>query len=617
MCDITLQGTVCTDSYNSLNGAYNNPNPDCVSVGGAGTNAFASGAGVGSGGQVTLSGASYTVNGDVSYGADPPSYSALWACSTSSSGVTGSVSGVTGTVQPVPAIPEPPMPTFTNCSWYGGAVGTSCSKNLTYAIPPDPTNVGNGDYVWVKQVSGVWYYEASISGTTTDYLISYPGWNATTKYTSGTIVNPGNGHAYTCTVTGTSATTPPAWPTTSGGTVSDGGSWSAWAPITAYTAGQMAKATPDNGHVYKCTVAGTSGTTQPAFPTGAGATVNEPAYPTWAALTAYTTTSIIAENGHWYQPTVAGRSGASAPAWPTGSGATVVDNAYNGWVASQAQALGNVIHPAGTTHLYTCVNPLSGNKKTGAAPPVWPTGAGATVVDNNVTWQEYGSSNGVTWQEKGILAVVTWQEVGPSSAITWTESGTSTNVLGGGTASDPFRLPEITVGTNGSVCLTGSSTPDAPIYYEIKNLDTQGTMYIANVDSPPSSCPATGYTGFGYAVFNVYQELSVGGQGIANGGMPPAAPPAALVINVYNEGSNDLADDSVTFTGQANVAAVITALGGAKLAGSGAGGAFWGSILAGRVTDAGKYAVHYDKSLQVLSGKLMPLTIRNYNRPRH
>jgi hypothetical protein len=64
------------------------------------------------------------------------------------------------------------------------------------------------------------------------------------------------------------------------------------------------------------------------------------------------------------------------------------------------------------------------------------------------------------------------------------------------------------------------------------------------------------------------------------------------------------------------VAAVITALGGATLAGSGAGGAFWGSLLAGRVTDAGKYAVHYDQSLQILSGKLMPMAIRNYNRPK-
>jgi hypothetical protein len=137
-----------------------------------------------------------------------------------------------------------------------------------------------------------------------------------------------------------------------------------------------------------------------------------------------------------------------------------------------------------------------------------------------------------------------------------------------------------------------------------------------NVANQPTSCPPSGYSDIGYAVLNIYQEFSVGGQGIASGGMPPTAPPAALVINVYNEGSNDLSDDSVTFTGQANVAAVITALGGAKLAGSGAGGAFWGSLLAGRIVDAGHYSVHYDQSLKVLSGKLMPMAIRNYNRPK-
>jgi hypothetical protein len=292
-----------------------------------------------------------------------------------------------------------------------------------------------------------------------------------------------------------------------------------------------------------------------------------------------------------------------------------VTETWPGWAATTVYNVGALIHPA-STHIYKCIA-ATGNKKSGSTQPTWPTGSGATVVDDKVTWQESGLFNAVTWQEKGILAAITWQEIGPSSAITWTESGTSSNILGGGTADDPFRLPAISAGTNSNVCLTGGATPDAPIYYDIKNLDSQGTMYIVNVAHPPTTCPPSGYTDVGYAVLNIYQELSVGGQGIASGGMPPTAPPSALVINVYNEGSNDLSDDSVTFTGQANVAAVITALGGAKLAGSGAGGAFWGSLLAGRIVDAGKYSVHYDQSLKVLSGKLTPMAIRNYNRLKH
>ena len=69
-------------------------------------------------------------------------------------------------------------------------------------------------------------------------------------------------------------------------------------------------------------------------------------------------------------------------------------------------------------------------------------------------------------------------------------------------------------------------------------------------------------------------------------------------------------------SGQANLKAIVTALGEAKLGGGGSGGAFYGSILAGAITDAGTYAVHYDQSMQVLSGKLMPMSIRNYNRPK-
>lgn len=50
---------------------------------------------------------------------------------------------------------------------------------------------------------------------------------------------------------------------------------SSWAPNTAYQVGETVtpQGAAGNGHVYRCTVAGTSGTTQPAFPTGDGATV--------------------------------------------------------------------------------------------------------------------------------------------------------------------------------------------------------------------------------------------------------------------------------------------------------------------------------------------------------
>ena len=363
MCNITMNGSVCTDSYNSTSGAYNGSDAaDCVSSGSTGSNALPSGAGIGSGGNVALNGGSYTVNGDVSYGASPPTYSAPWACATGTSGVTGTVTGVTGSVQPVPAIPQPPMPTFPDCDWYGGS--GNCSSG---SMPPNPTNLGNGEQAWVVNDSGNWVFRTLTSGA---------------------------------------------------------------------------------------------------------------------------------------------------------HGTTITTNF-----------------------------PL-----TGAA--------------------------------------------------------------GSGTQTDPFRLPAIDVGNNNNnvLCLAGSSDPANPMHYDLRNL-TQGNgkIYIVDGSNPPSACDSTtlaSYTGFGNVVLNIYQTLSIGAQGVTNSG----APASSLLINVYNSGSNS--GTSVTINGQGNMTAVITALGDATLGGGGTGGAFYGSILAGSVTDGGSYAVHYDRSLQVLSGKLMPMAIRNYNRPK-
>lgn len=352
MCNITMNGSVCTDSYRSTNGGYNGSDAsDCVDSSSVSTNALASGAGIGSGGNVTLNGGSYTVNGDVSYGADPPTYSSLWHCPSASSGVTGSVGGVTGTVQPVPAIPEPPMPTFPNCTQYGGSA--TCA-----GIRPDIPNPGlaNNEFVWTRNVSGSWKYS--------------------------------------------------------------------------------------------------------------------------------------------YQTKV---------------------------------------------------------------------GASTVLTDYALT--------------------------------------------GAGTQASPFLMPALKI-NNGDMCLAGGNDASTPVYYDIKSLDQgNGRIYVTRGSS--TTCPPSGSPGAGYVVLNIYQTLAIGAQGIAQYG----APPQALVINVYNSGNNS--GNSVTFNGQANVSAVITALGNATLGGGGTGGAFYGSILAGSVTDGGSYAVHYDQSLQVLSGKLMPMAIRNYNRPKY
>ncbi len=46
-----------------------------------------------------------------------------------------------------------------------------------------------------------------------------------------------------------------------------------WQANTAYAVGAEVVPSPRNGHLYRCTVAGTSGAVQPAFPTATGATL--------------------------------------------------------------------------------------------------------------------------------------------------------------------------------------------------------------------------------------------------------------------------------------------------------------------------------------------------------
>ena len=59
----------------------------------------------------------------------------------------------------------------------------------------------------------------------------------------------------------------------------------AWKPQTVYVAGAYVQPVPPNGHTYVCTVAGTSGQNQPAFPLTAGASIADGSA-TWAEKTA-------------------------------------------------------------------------------------------------------------------------------------------------------------------------------------------------------------------------------------------------------------------------------------------------------------------------------------------
>ena len=123
-----------------------------------------------------------------------------------------------------------------------------------------------------------------------------------------------------------------------------------WITGTAKTVGDLVVPTVPNGHVYYCTVAGTTGGSQPAWPKNgttivdgsvtwidAGANIDmtqsvwiEDAS-IWQATHDYAIDTLVRPtasnaNGHYYKVTTdAGSSAGTEPTWPTGSGATVVD----------------------------------------------------------------------------------------------------------------------------------------------------------------------------------------------------------------------------------------------------------------------------------------------------
>lgn len=55
--------------------------------------------------------------------------------------------------------------------------------------------------------------------------------------------------------------------------VESGTAHTAWVKLTAYTLGAFRRPSTTNGYAYECTTAGTSGSTEPTWPTTAGATV--------------------------------------------------------------------------------------------------------------------------------------------------------------------------------------------------------------------------------------------------------------------------------------------------------------------------------------------------------
>ena len=214
LCNVTMHGNVCTDAYNSNSGTYSNGGGigACASTSsGTGSNAQPIGAGVGSNGGVTISGAAYSIGGNVTYANQGTSS----ACDT---GFTGSASGVSGSVLPGPAIPSPPDLTATMKSWgypttspavnppSGGVTNVYLRADLLFGStggkPPLPGIAANGDVV--ENSSGTPLAATTCPSGFTAYIESYtwswvsgkkggPSYNLYSNYTCTGVSGSGTG----------------------------------------------------------------------------------------------------------------------------------------------------------------------------------------------------------------------------------------------------------------------------------------------------------------------------------------------------------------------------------------------------------------------------------------
>lgn len=140
---------------------------------------------------------------------------------------------------------------------------------------------------------------------------------------------------------------------------------SAWTASHSYAAGamvrQLAAPTIGNERVFVCVVAGTSGSSEPAWTvTKGGKTTDSGA--TWQECT-----GIAGVNGD------------------------ISSGANPSWVASSSTTLGQVLYDAASSSLQ--INSTAGITKSGTQPTFSAT-AGATTTDNTATWTSLGAASG-------------------------------------------------------------------------------------------------------------------------------------------------------------------------------------------------------------------------------
>jgi hypothetical protein len=148
--------------------------------------------------------------------------------------------------------------------------------------------------------------------------------------------------------------------------------------------------------------------------------------PAWSASAAYSpstrgplglfariVTPVVA-NGYAYRCVKEGTSGSGEPVWPT----VVAAEEYRTWTPGYYVELGDFIRPTTpNAHVYE-VTAITGDYVVMGTEPTWPTGAGATLVADGVTYTEVGADPTTTYVTDGT---VIWECCGVEA--TWKKFG--------------------------------------------------------------------------------------------------------------------------------------------------------------------------------------------------
>jgi type II secretory pathway component PulJ len=164
--------------------------------------------------------------------------------------------------------------------------------------------------------------------------------------------------------------------------VRSGATGPAWQPSQAYSLGAVVTPSLPNGHSYVCTTAGTSGVTQPTWPTTSGSMVSDGTPPTAVLWTEHSTVLLNSLGDLTNRQNRFAHGNATFPydigAWAWGAGPS--------WAPTHVYSLGAIVMPTSPNgRCYVCI---AAGTSSSTEPTPWPT-TGRTVTDGTVTWLDH------------------------------------------------------------------------------------------------------------------------------------------------------------------------------------------------------------------------------------